>query len=187
MAWKDHKSVSAAQKAGSMYFMGKDGKKKLAVTKGQLDAWKKRNAGKYKGSALTAWANAKGKDIKAAGSKGAPLRPSKPKGARTPEVETTSIGRADGGRGRMTTGEIRDIAETAIKKPPREYTYAEWKKMNRGQRKAAGLPESVLGGEMGFKRWLTGITGKEYTRKGYARGGLVRSGHADRRKSGMFK
>jgi len=62
-SYKDYKSVSAAQKAGSMYFMGKDGKKKLAVTKEQLDAWKKRNKGKYKGSALTAWANNKGKDV----------------------------------------------------------------------------------------------------------------------------
>jgi len=62
-SYKDYKSVSAAQKAGSLYFMGKDGKKKLAVTKEQLDAWKKRNKGKYKGSALTAWANAKGKDV----------------------------------------------------------------------------------------------------------------------------
>jgi hypothetical protein len=62
-SYKDYKSVAAAQKAGSMYFVGKDGKKKLAVTKEQLDAWKKRNKGKFKGSALTAWANAKGKDI----------------------------------------------------------------------------------------------------------------------------
>jgi hypothetical protein len=61
---KEYKTIAAAQKAGSMYFTGKDGKKKLAVTKEQLDAWKKKNKGKYKGSALTAWANAKGKDIK---------------------------------------------------------------------------------------------------------------------------
>ena len=62
-SYKDYKTVAAAQKAGSMYFMGKDGKKKLAVTKEQLDSWKKKNKGKYTGSALTAWANAKGKDI----------------------------------------------------------------------------------------------------------------------------
>lgn len=35
-SWKDYKSVSAAQKAGSDYFMGRDGKKKIAVTKEQL-------------------------------------------------------------------------------------------------------------------------------------------------------
>ena len=60
---KKHKSVSAAQKAGSIYFYDKNGTKKLAVTAEQLNAWKKKNKGKYKGSALTAWANNKGKDV----------------------------------------------------------------------------------------------------------------------------
>jgi len=73
---KEYKTVSAAQKAGSMYFTGKDGKKKLAVTKEQLDAWKKRNKGKFKGAALTAWANAKGKDLGGSASSPKPkLRP----------------------------------------------------------------------------------------------------------------
>ena len=39
-SYKDYKSISAAKKAGSMYYTGKDGKKKLAVTKEQLDTWK---------------------------------------------------------------------------------------------------------------------------------------------------
>ena len=60
---KKHRSVSAAQKAGSLYFYDKKGVKKLAVTAEQLNAWKKKNKGKYKGSALTAWANNKGKDV----------------------------------------------------------------------------------------------------------------------------
>lgn len=60
---KKHRSVSAAQKAGSLYFYDKNGTKKLAVTAEQLNAWKKKNKGKYKGSALTAWANNKGKDV----------------------------------------------------------------------------------------------------------------------------
>jgi len=84
-SYKDYKTVSAAQKAGSMYFTGKDGKKKLAVTKEQLDAWKKKNKGKYKGSALTAWANAKGKDIKGRDSSPRPkLRPKTEKKTGTP-------------------------------------------------------------------------------------------------------
>jgi len=60
-------SVSAAQKMKppSLYFYDKKtGAKKLAVTAEQLNAWKKKNKGEYKGSALTAWANAKGKDVK---------------------------------------------------------------------------------------------------------------------------
>ena len=60
---KKHKSVRAAQEAGSLYFYDKNGTKKLAVTAEQLNAWKKKNKGKYKGSALTAWANNKGKDV----------------------------------------------------------------------------------------------------------------------------
>jgi len=47
-SWKDFKSVSAAQKAGQDYFMGRDGKKKLAVTSEQL---------KKTGMSLTAYAN----------------------------------------------------------------------------------------------------------------------------------
>jgi hypothetical protein len=74
-SYKDYKTVSAAQKAGSLYFVGKDGKKKLAVTKEQLDAWKKRNKGKYKGSALTAWANAKGKDVGGSSARDSSPRP----------------------------------------------------------------------------------------------------------------
>lgn len=35
--WKDYKTVAAAQAAGSDFFMGKDDKKKLAITKEQLD------------------------------------------------------------------------------------------------------------------------------------------------------
>ena len=74
-SYKDYKSVSAAKKAGSLYFMGKDGKKKLAVTAETLKTWKKKNKGKFKGSALTAWANNKGKDVKGV------LRPKKRPGS----------------------------------------------------------------------------------------------------------
>ena len=35
--WKQYKSVAAAKKAGSKYYMGKDGKKKAALYKGDLD------------------------------------------------------------------------------------------------------------------------------------------------------
>ena len=62
--WKTYTSISAAKKAGSIYYRDKNGKKMLAVTKPQLDSWKKRNKGNFKGNALTAWANAKGKNLK---------------------------------------------------------------------------------------------------------------------------
>ena len=62
--WKTYTSISAAKKSGSIYYKDKNGKKMLAVTKPQLDAWKKRNKGQFKGNALTAWANAKGKTLR---------------------------------------------------------------------------------------------------------------------------
>ena len=61
-SWKNFKTVAAAQKAGSRFFMGSDGKKKLAITKEQL---------KKTGLSLREFANRKTK-VKA--SKGALLK-----------------------------------------------------------------------------------------------------------------
>ena len=36
-SFKDYKTIAAAKKAGSLYYMGKDGKRKAAVTKADLD------------------------------------------------------------------------------------------------------------------------------------------------------
>tara|TARA_R100001530_G_scaffold83892_1_gene58501 strand:+ start:797 stop:1366 length:570 start_codon:yes stop_codon:yes gene_type:complete len=46
--WKDYTTVAAAQRAGLNYFMGRDGKKKIAITKEQL---------KKKKMTLTQYAN----------------------------------------------------------------------------------------------------------------------------------
>lgn len=108
MSWKDYKSVSAAQKAGSMYFAGKDGEKKLAVTKEQLDSWKSRNKGKFKGSALTAWANAKGRDLK--GDK----PPSAPR-ARPSSTERQERGQGPSTRGRRASAEVDAATRSAAR------------------------------------------------------------------------
>ena len=47
----------------------------------------------------------------------------------------------------------------------RDVTYAEWKGMSRAKRKMLGLPVSIVGGELGFKRFRKGFTGKDYTMK----------------------
>ena len=94
-SYKDYKTVAAAKKAGSLYFMGKDGKKKLAVTAETLKTWKKKNKGKFKGSALTAWANNKGKDIKGV------LRPKARPSSKKPQGPTR--------RGSMTLDEKREV------------------------------------------------------------------------------
>jgi hypothetical protein len=51
-------------------------------------------------------------------------------------------------------------------KPATDYTYSQWRDMSRAERKSAGLPVSEIGGQLEFKRFMTGITGNEYTSKG---------------------
>ena len=96
--WQTYTSISAAKKAGSIYYKDKNGKKMLAVTKPQLDTWKKRNKGQFKGNALTAWANSKGKDLKGS-NPASSLRPNarpnkntaKPGEATVPSVTVTRL------------------------------------------------------------------------------------------------
>jgi len=82
-----YKSISAAKKAGSIYYYDKNGTKQLAVTKETLDAWKKKNKGSYKGSSLTAWANAKGKDLKKKEAVKGPVRKGDGTGAGTKKAK----------------------------------------------------------------------------------------------------
>jgi hypothetical protein len=107
---KKHKSIKAAQEAGSLYFYDKNGNKKLAVTAEQLNAWKKKNKGKYKGSALTAWANNKGKDV---GEKGpAKVRPKlRPKKKEAPKKKDAI---SDEQRSRQTTTPKRALNNSAM-------------------------------------------------------------------------
>lgn len=118
---KKHKSVRAAQEAGSLYFYDKNGTKKLAVTAEQLNAWKKKNKGKYKGSALTAWANNKGKDV---GEKGpAKVRPKlRPKTNEAPKKKDAI---SDEQRSRQTSTPPRLASDVAIGKVRRELAQAQ--------------------------------------------------------------
>lgn len=159
-SYKDYKSISAAKKAGSMYYMGKDGKKKLAVTKEQLDAWKKKNKGKFKGSALTAWANAKGKNI--GGGPASSLRPkarpgSDVKGFKPEPVEVKSLvkgGRGDG-RSEVLRRRIKLISDKnkAADNKPADLKGAAWMKANtraaymnlsKAEARALGLPATTV-------------------------------------------
>ncbi len=108
---KKHRSVSAAQKAGSLYFYDKNGTKKLAVTAEQLNAWKKKNKGKYKGSALTAWAKNKGKDVGETGVTKS-LRPKlRPKKKEAPKKKDAI---SDEQRSRQTTTPKRALNNNAM-------------------------------------------------------------------------
>lgn len=113
--------------------------------------------------------------------------------AKTPEVTTTRLSNESGGRGsgviEVATRAI-DRAENEDKrgntprserkeadKPTKEYTWSEWQRMSRAERRAAGLPVSFLGGQIEFNRFMSGITGKDYTARGrgMAKGGLVKA------------
>lgn len=119
---KKHKSIRAAQEAGSIYFYDKNGTKKLAVTAEQLNAWKKKNKGKYKGSALTAWANNKGKNVGETGVTKS-LRPQlRPKKKEAPKKKDAI---SDEQRSRQTSTPPSLASDVAIGKLRRELTQAQ--------------------------------------------------------------
>jgi hypothetical protein len=209
-SYKDYKSVSAAQKAGSLYFVGKDGKKKLAVTKEQLDAWKKRNKGKYKGSALTAYANAKGKDVG-----GSSKRDSSPKPKLRPGSESAGAGygvmtkaekdEVDRANKTMSTREVKDLANSALTRAEAtEITASQNKRIS--QEKRGSSPgekfnawykengsryDTMKEAKEAYDRTLRSgnYKGGMQKKKGYSSGGLNtrrRTGHNDYRKGGMF-
>jgi len=145
-----YSSISAAKKAGSLYYTDKSGKVQIAAFASDLTA------------------PAKGKTDSAPKKS---LRPkAKPKSdvaksITTPRVTTTKLSNNKGGRG---SGVI-EVATRALDKPskakkktPSSYTYNQWKSMSRTERKEVGLPVSVIGGELGFKRFRTGLTGRDY-------------------------
>jgi len=180
---KEYKTIAAAQKAGSMYFTGKDGKKKLAVTKEQLDAWKKRNKGKFTGSALTAWANAKGKDIG-----GSSKRDSSPRPKLRPGSES-----AGPGMGVMTKAEKTEV-DAANKKnqEAREEKSGTKKRTSAGQKFNAWydkngsnygtMKEAMEAYQKTLKSGMSygGMAKKK--KMGMSKGGMV-----DMRKTGLFK
>ena len=145
-----YKSISAAKKAGSLYYTNKDGKTMIAATASDLSAPAKKS-----GSVKTS------------------LRPKlRPKsdvttGITTPRVTTTKLSNTKGGRGdgviEMATRALDKKPSASAKKSPTSFTYKQWQVMSRAERKAAGLPVSVIGGELGFKRFKTGLTGKDYS------------------------
>ena len=202
-SYKDYKSVSAAQKAGSMYFVGKDGKKKLAVTKEQLDAWKKRNKGKFKGSALTAWANAKGKDIG-----GSSARDSSPRPKLRPGSESAGPGmgvmtkaekdEVDRANKTMSVREVKDLADSALTRAEAtEITASQHKRISQEKRGPSPGQKFNAWYEKNGDKYDTMKEAKEAydktLRSGNSKGGMQikqgrynKGGMADYRKSGMF-
>ena len=196
-SYKDYKTIAAAKKAGSMYYMNKQGKKMLAVTKEDLDAWKKRNKGKYKGSALTAWANNKGKDIS-----GAPKSSTKPRirpGSAAKDVMTDAEKKeVKAANKEMSVRDIKDVAESALTRAEaarRTYEYNKKKRQSErpkggGQKfrewyeKNGSKYDTMKEAMAAFQKSLKSGNSKgglQKKKKGYAKGGMI-----DYRKTGMF-
>jgi hypothetical protein len=181
---KEYKTIAAAQKAGSMYYTGKDGKKKLAVTKEQLDAWKKKNKGKYKGSALTAWANAKGKDIKGRDSSPRPkLRPGSKKpgpeqgpaagtGATLEEKKTLD-------EANKTNQQVREEKAGTKKRTSAGQKFNSWYEKNGDK---YGTMKEAMEAYQGTLKSGMSYGGMAKKKKGYAKGGLI-----DMRTTGLFR
>jgi hypothetical protein len=139
---KKHRSVRAAQKAGSLYFYDKNGTKKLAVTAEQLNAWKKKNKGKYKGSALTAWANNKGKDVGETGVTKS-LRPKlRPKKKEAPKKKDAI---SDEQRSRQTTTPKRALNNNAMS--PAQQVEKLQKDIAKAQKDRAAKREAIQKGK----------------------------------------
>lgn len=114
-------------------------------------------------------------------SRGAPIAEMKPSSTSTQrtmsmrsrnKITTTKLpedkkssGRGEGGR-EAVTRRMQAAIDRAADKAPKEYTYSQWKNMTPAERRKAGLPVSVIGGELGFKRFRSGLTGKDYTMTG---------------------
>lgn len=64
---------------------------------------------------------------------------------------------------KVKEGQAKFRDRTGPQSRARDVTYAEWKGMSRAKRKMLGLPVSIAGGELGFKRFRKGLTGKDYT------------------------
>ena len=206
-SYKDYKTIAAAQKAGSLYYMNKQGKKMLAVTKEQLDAWKKKNKGKYKGSALTAWANNKGKNI--GDTKKPKARPGSAKDVITVEKLAPAFTIPTKGKEpKQSIGEreaksdqvakVKKIAEEGLSR-------AEATRRDYEEKKKQRQSERPKGGGQKFREWYekngskydtmneamaafqkslksgNSKGGLQKKKKGYAKGGMI-----DYRKTGMF-
>lgn len=136
-------------------------------------ARKEKGAGKtftWKGKSYTTnYKEEAKKPAKKTAKKTAPKSSARPKTKPKGEITTRRLtpvkdqGRGDGRAetDRRRTDALIDMADKAIRSL-KSYSYKEWKSMSRAERKAAGLPVSVIGGELGFKRFKTGLTGKDY-------------------------
>jgi hypothetical protein len=168
-----------------------------------LDAWKKRNKGKFKGSALTAWANAKGKDIG-----GSSARDSSPRPKLRPGSESAGPGmgvmtkaekdEVDRANKTMSVREVKDLADSALTRAEAtEITASQNKRISQEKRGPSPGQKFNAWYEKNGDKYDTMKEAKEAydktLRSGNSKGGMQikqgrynKGGMADYRKSGMF-
>ena len=143
-----YKSISAAKKAGSLYYTNKDGKTMIAATAEDLKS------------------PAPSKSLRPK------MRPtsggSRPAATAAETAEVAAANKAI----KLQIAARKDTGPNAARKKPMAkkkvapITFKMWQGMSRAERKSNGLPVSDIGGQLGFNRFKTGITGKEYDSKG---------------------
>tara|TARA_R110000824_G_scaffold341198_1_gene527631 strand:+ start:52 stop:588 length:537 start_codon:yes stop_codon:yes gene_type:complete len=145
-----YKSISAAKKAGALYYTDKNGKVMAAVYAEDL----KKSPVPPKKSLRPKKRPDSGGSVPAVTAK------------ETAEVKkrNTEIKLAE--RARKDTGPNSARKKPMAKKKVEPITFKMWQGMSRAERKSNGLPVSEIGGQMGFNRFKTGVTGKEYDSKG---------------------
>jgi len=158
--WKQYKSVAAAKRAGSRFYAGRDGKKKLAITKEEL--------GRKKGETLTqAYNRFEGKTARKTANKA---------GGGMMKSKMASKGGARGGK-RMPAGMKRG-GEASKKFPDLS---GDGKVTQKDILMGKGVVKKQAGGMMKSKGMAKGGAMKK---KGYAMGGMTKKGMA---KGGAMK
>ena len=149
-----YKSISAAKKAGALYYTDKSGKVMAAVYAEDLKkAPTKAAAAPKKSLRPKARPNNVGSTPAATAKETAEVK------KRNAEIKLAE-------RARKDTGPNAARKKPMAKKKVAPITFEMWSGMSRAERKSNGLPVSLIGGQMAFNRFKTGITGKEYDSKG---------------------
>lgn len=148
-----YKSISAAKKAGALYYTDKSGKVMAAVYAEDLKKTPKKAAAPKKSLRPKARPNNVGSTPAATAKE-------------TAEVKERNAAIKLAERARKDTGPNAARKKPMAKSKVAPITFSMWQKMSRAERKSQGLPVSDIGGQLGFNRFKTGITGKEYDSKG---------------------
>ena len=146
-----YKSISAAKKAGSLYYTNKDGKTMIAATAEDLKVT--RPKAKPTSIRPRMRPNSGGSRPAATAAETAEVK------AKNEAIKLQIAARKD-------TGPNAARKKPMAKKKVAPITFKMWQGMSRAERKSNDLPVSIIGGQLGFNRFKTGITGKEYDSKG---------------------